>query len=70
MISLYIAHNVIGYFPDAGCKEHKNGTTTELKLCCELPYVGEKKKPKQKSKQSPLPIFIFCCVSVQRELYL
>lgn len=39
MLSLYIAHDFIGYFPIAGLKEHKNGSTTELKLHLELPYV-------------------------------
>lgn len=52
MISLYIAHNVIGYIPVAGFKEHKNGATNELKLHCELPYEWKKNQTK-----NPTPKF-------------
>lgn len=68
MISLYIAHNVIDYFPITGFKEHKNGATTELKLRCELPYIWKKNPNKQKSKKPPPQLFTFVLVS--RELYL
>lgn len=71
MISLYIAHSVISYFPIAGFKKHKNGATTELKLRCELPLnVKKKKNLKKERSQPPTPSFHFFCGSFQRELYL
>lgn len=54
MISLYIAHSVISYFPVAGFKKHKNRATTELKLRCELPLNVKKKKNLKKERSQPL----------------
>lgn len=64
MISLYIAHNVIGYFPIAGFKERKNGATTELELCCELPYTWKTQIKKQKN---PPPQVFTSFVLVSKE---
>lgn len=67
MISLYIAHNVIGYIPVAGFKEHKNGTTDELKLRCELPY--EWKKTQTKNPHPPQVFTSFVLVSKESCIY-
>lgn len=67
MISLYITYNVIGYFSVAGFKEHKNGATTELKLCCELPY--EWKKNQAKQKPTPQVFTSFVLVSKESCIY-
>lgn len=76
MISLYIAHSVISYFPVAGFKKHKNGATTELKLCCELPLNVKKKKNKKieikkRKKPTPYPKFsLLFCKSPKRVVFI
>lgn len=67
MISLYIAHNVIGYFPVAGFKECKNGATTELELRCELPHTW--KKQIKKANLPPQVFTSFVLVSKESCIY-